>query len=114
VLTTTGMMPGAPALLFTAQNATNGGLGQPFGDGLRCAGGAALRIGVVVSDPAGPGVWGPNLARQAGWRAVARVPRPNTFHRSRSDLPPTSTVLLTGKRAAMEIVEALCPECVPR
>jgi hypothetical protein len=54
------------------------------------------------------------VALDPGIAAGVPVPRPNTFHRSRSDLPPTSTVLLTGNRAALEIVEALGPECVPR
>ena len=75
VLTATGLVPGVPALLFAAQNATGGGLGVPFGDGLRCAGGGVVRLGVDVPGPAGTGVWGPNLASQGGWQAgtIARL-----------------------------------------
>ena len=53
VLTTTGVQPTQPGLYFRADNAVNAGAGILFGDGLRCAGGALVRLGVVVSSPAG-------------------------------------------------------------
>lgn len=40
-----GVPPTASALLFQGTEAQTGGLGAVFGDGLRCAGGAVLRLG---------------------------------------------------------------------
>lgn len=37
-------MPNCPALYFQGSSAIDGGLGVPFGDGLRCAGGALRRL----------------------------------------------------------------------
>lgn len=53
VLTATGVQPNQPGLFFRADNAVNTGLGITFGDGLRCAGGALVRLGVVVSNASG-------------------------------------------------------------
>ncbi len=64
-----GLVPGQPALLFAAENRIAGGLGVPFGDGLRCAGGGVRRLGVRVPDPAGTANWGPGLAALGGWSA---------------------------------------------
>ncbi len=44
VLAGTGM-PNSSALYFQGTTQINGGLGAPFGDGLRCAGGAIIRLG---------------------------------------------------------------------
>lgn len=57
-----GMIPGQPALLFGAQNRVNGGLGVVFGDGLRCAGGSVIRLGVRIPNAFGEATWGPGLA----------------------------------------------------
>lgn len=62
-----GLPPGQPALLFRAANAVAGGAGVPFGDGLRCAGGQAKRLGVRFATPQGTAAWGPALAATAGW-----------------------------------------------
>jgi len=40
-----GIGPAAPALFFQGTTLQNSGLGSPFGDGLRCAGGTAIRLG---------------------------------------------------------------------
>ncbi|HIG12670.1 MAG: hypothetical protein ABGY71_09425 [bacterium] len=53
VLTATGVQPNQPGLFFRADNAVNLGAGNPFGDGLRCAGGSLVRLGIVVADTAG-------------------------------------------------------------
>ncbi|MCB9916050.1 MAG: hypothetical protein H6828_13050 [Planctomycetes bacterium] len=53
VLSAEGLPPGQPGLWFQGQNAVGGGLGAPFGDGLRCAGGDVRRLGVVAADAAG-------------------------------------------------------------
>ncbi len=59
--------PGQPALLFAGLNALNGGNGVPFGDGLRCAGGAILRRGFSVPNASGETTWGPGLIADTGW-----------------------------------------------
>ncbi len=60
------LLPNQPALLFAAANAVNGGLGVPFGDGLRCAGGSVKRLGVVIPNASGEASWGPGLNGGAG------------------------------------------------
>lgn len=62
-----GLIPGQPVLLFRGLNAVNGGQGLLFGDGLRCAGGQILRLGVRVASPAGSASWGPGLAAAGGF-----------------------------------------------
>jgi hypothetical protein len=61
VLTATGVQPSQPGLFFRADNAVNGGLGNVFGDGLRCAGGAIVRLGVVISDGSGVSTSNPGV-----------------------------------------------------
>lgn len=56
-----------PALLFAGTQAVQGGVGVPFGDGLRCAGGAVRRLGVHFLDAAGAASWGPGLGAAGGW-----------------------------------------------
>lgn len=56
-------------VVFFGTAQTNGGAGILFGDGLRCAGGALQRLGVVSLDGNGAGTWGPGLASQGGWAA---------------------------------------------
>jgi hypothetical protein len=48
VLFSTGLTPG-PGLYFQGNNAINGGNGNPFGDGLRCAGNQVVRLEVQFS-----------------------------------------------------------------
>ena len=64
-----GLVPLQPALFFQGTNAVNGGLGVAFGDGLRCAGGAVVRLGVTTASAAGEGEVGPGLATPGGWSA---------------------------------------------
>jgi len=64
-----GLRPAQPALLFAGEDVVAGGLGAPFGDGLRCAGGAVTRLGVQVPDVAGATGWGPGLSGVGGWNA---------------------------------------------
>ncbi len=45
--------PGQPGLFFQGDLATNGGLGLPFGDGLRCAGGNVVRLELATADANG-------------------------------------------------------------
>ncbi len=44
-----GLPAGAAVLLFQAQGRIGGGLGTPFGDGLRCAGGGVVRLGATLA-----------------------------------------------------------------
>ena len=64
-----GLLPNQPALLFAGLNAVNGGAGTLFGDGLRCAGGNVVRLGVRVPDANGDAAWGPGLGAAGGWGA---------------------------------------------
>jgi len=53
VLTASGLPANQLGVFFQGNNAINAGLGIPFGDGLRCAGGAAKRLQIVNSDQNG-------------------------------------------------------------
>ncbi len=53
VMTAVGLPTGEPGLFFQGDNAVNGGSGNVFGDGLRCAGGAVVRLGVRFADGSG-------------------------------------------------------------
>ena len=64
-----GAIPSQPALLIVGTQALNGGAGVPFGDGLRCAGGSVVRLGVQVPNDLGTATWGPGLAADGGWVA---------------------------------------------
>jgi hypothetical protein len=66
VVSAAGLIPGQPALLFSGDNAVNGGNGILFGDGLRCAGGNVVRLGVKVPDANGDATWGPGLVATSG------------------------------------------------
>lgn len=69
VLTTSGLLPGKAALLFAGSGPLNGGLGTPFGDGLRCAAGPIKRLGIRVPGSTGTATWGPGLGASGGWTA---------------------------------------------
>ena len=47
------MTPSQPGLYFQGNNAINSGNGNPFGDGLRCAGGGVRRLQVRFADATG-------------------------------------------------------------
>ena len=53
VLQSAGLPPLQTALYFQGNNAINGGAGLSFGEGLRCAGGAAVRLQTVFTDGSG-------------------------------------------------------------
>jgi len=53
VLTASNSTPGGLGLFFQGDEAIDGGNGAPFGDGLRCAGGNAVRLEIVVADGEG-------------------------------------------------------------
>ncbi|MCB9913989.1 MAG: hypothetical protein H6828_02430 [Planctomycetes bacterium] len=53
VLNVTGATPGQPGLFFQGVNAVNAGLGNTFGDGLRCAGGSVVRLQIASANGSG-------------------------------------------------------------
>ena len=53
VLSGTGATPSQPGLFFQGNNAINSGDGIQFGDGLRCSGGAVIRLQVRFADSNG-------------------------------------------------------------
>ncbi len=63
------LLAGQAALCFVARNPLNGGDGLLFGDGLRCAGGGLIRLGVDIPGGAGDAAWGPGLSVKGGWAA---------------------------------------------
>jgi hypothetical protein len=60
------MIPSQPGLYFQGNNAINGGDGNSFGDGLRCAGGAVIRLQVRFSDGTGGSSTNVNIAAAGG------------------------------------------------
>jgi choice-of-anchor B domain-containing protein len=48
-MSATGLPASASVLFFQGTQALNGGLGSPFGDGLRCAGGSIVRLGTKLA-----------------------------------------------------------------
>ena len=46
-------VPNQPILFFRGTQVVNGGVGVGFGDGLRCAGGSVVRLGVRILDSSG-------------------------------------------------------------
>ena len=81
-----GLLPGQPALLFAGLNAVNNGDGVLFGDGLRCAGGGVVRLGVGIPDAGGAAAWGPGLGALGGW-ADGDVRRLQVWYRDPSGSP---------------------------
>jgi len=63
------LIPSQAALLFAGINAVNGGNGIPLGDGIRCAGGSVVRLGIQAPDGSGDASWGPGLGAMGGWGA---------------------------------------------
>jgi len=69
VLEAAGMVPSQPGLFFQGDNAINGGLGTPFGDGMRCAGGAVIRLEVIFGAADGTGATSIDIASKGGCAA---------------------------------------------
>ena len=68
-LRATALLPGKAALLFAGTESLHSGAGEPFGDGLRCAGASVVRLDVRIPDAIGLATWGPGLIASAGWSA---------------------------------------------
>jgi hypothetical protein len=88
-------MPNSSALYFQGTTQQNGGLGSVFGDGLRCAGGAIIRLGTQTnaggqsSYPAGAqlhvsvrgSITSPGIRTYQAWyRNAAAFCTPSTFN----------------------------------
>ncbi len=66
VLQGSNLVPGQPGLYFQGNNATAGGAGNVFGDGLRCAGGAVARLQVRTANASGNSFTTNNVALVGG------------------------------------------------
>ena len=62
-----GLPAGQSGLLFSGTLTSNGGAGEVFGDGLRCAGGMVRRLGTQSAGVLGSADFGPGLATLGGW-----------------------------------------------
>ncbi|MCH2104816.1 MAG: lamin tail domain-containing protein [Planctomycetes bacterium] len=65
-LSASGLVAGQPGLYFQGNNAINGGAGNPFGDGLRCAGGAVIRLQVAFADSSGASATNIDIGAKGG------------------------------------------------
>jgi hypothetical protein len=66
VLSGTDMIANQPGLYFQGDNAINSGSGVAFGDGLRCAGGAVIRLQVGFGDAAGASATSIDIGAKGG------------------------------------------------
>ena len=66
VLTASQLTPSQPGLYFQGNNAINGGNGNTFGDGLRCAGGGVIRLQVRFSSASGESATSIDIATNGG------------------------------------------------
>ena len=66
VLTGSQLTPSQPGLYFQGNNAINGGNGNTFGDGLRCAGGGVIRLQVRFSSATGDSTTSIDIANKGG------------------------------------------------
>ena len=66
VLTGEQLIPSQPGLYFQGNNAINSGNGNPFGDGLRCAGGGVIRLQVRFADGSGSSQTSVNISAAGG------------------------------------------------
>jgi len=66
VLSAENLIPSQPGLYFQGNNAVNSANGNPFGDGLRCAGGGVIRLQVRFADSSGASQTTTNIAANGG------------------------------------------------
>jgi hypothetical protein len=60
------LTPGGLGIFFQGNNSINSGMGRMFGDGLRCAGGAAVRLQVVTANASGDSSTNVNIGALSG------------------------------------------------
>jgi len=92
----TGLLAGQPALLFVGNNALNGGMGTPFGDGLRCVGGAVRRLVLRIPDATGAARWEAGLPSLVGGWAAGDVKRFQVWYADPVGGPCSSQVNLSS------------------
>ena len=66
LLIASNLPPSRMGVFFQGNHALNGGNGLPFGDGLRCAGSAVMRIQTVMADANGDSATTINIATRGG------------------------------------------------
>ncbi len=66
VLSATNLIPSQFGLYLQGNNRLNGGLGTPFGDGLRCVGGGLVRLQARAAGPTGQSSTSIDIAAKAG------------------------------------------------
>ncbi|MFP6597368.1 MAG: hypothetical protein VCC01_07925 [Candidatus Hydrogenedentota bacterium] len=89
------LIPNQPGLYFQGNNAVNSGNGNPFGDGLRCAGGGVIRLQVRSADSAGDSATNIGIAL-AGGVASGDTKRYQLWYRDPMSSPCGNTFNLTN------------------
>ena len=95
---TASQMPNGPALYFQGTTRVNAGAGVSFGDGLRCAGGSVIRLGVAFNasnQSRYPPVAGPSVST-VGACAPGDVRTYQTWYRDSASFCTSSTFNLTN------------------
>jgi len=95
VLRGSHMTPNQPGLYFQGNNASGGGSGNPFGDGLRCAGGGVIRLQVRFSDANGSSLTTLGIAAKGGCTA-GQLKRYQAWYRDPSGSPCGTQFNLTN------------------
>jgi len=93
-------MPNGPALYFQGTTML---AGTPFGDGLRCAGGSVVRLGIEINDAAGtsshPGSGDPSVSVKGMVPAAGGLRTYQVWYRNAGDYCTPSTFNLTNGTA---------------
>jgi hypothetical protein len=95
VLKAENLLPGQPCLFFQGNNAINAGDGTSFGDGLRCAGGAVIRIEVSFPGSNGSAETSLSIAAKGACNA-GDVKRYQSWYRDPQSSPCGSNFNLTN------------------
>ncbi|MDE0892599.1 MAG: hypothetical protein OSB14_10495 [Planctomycetota bacterium] len=95
ILRATNLLPGQPCLFFQGNNAINSGDGVTFGDGLRCAGGAVIRLEVSFPDSNGNAETSSSIAAKGACTA-GDVKRYQSWYRDPQSSPCGSSFNLTN------------------
>lgn len=90
------LVPNQPVLLFSADQALNGGAGIAFGDGLRCAGFAVIRLGTQPAGADGTLDFGPGLISLESGPAPGQIRRYQGWYRNPTGGPCGSGFNLTN------------------
>ena len=100
-------MPNASALYFQGTSRVNAGAGSVFGDGLRCVGGAVVRLGTKLNSGGAstfPSAGDPSVSVRGGVTAPGCVRYYQVWYRNAATFCTASTFNLTnGLRIAWAI-----------